>query len=92
MIDHPNNPVRRKQIARAILEALSMAGGYALENSILISYANDIVKPPLTFGEEGVTLKLLKDSGWIRQATDALDPGMKQWVLTDLGRNYLASL
>jgi hypothetical protein len=92
MIDRPVNPVRHRQTARAILEALQMAGGYALENSVLISYTNDVVKPPLTFAEEGVTLKLLSDHGFIRKVPDSLDAGLKQWVITELGRNHLASL
>ena len=86
------NPIRRKQIARAFLEALSMAGGYALEETMLFSYVNDLVKPPLDFTEKGMTKKLLMDAKYIREATDPLDPGMKQWVITELGRNYLASL
>lgn len=86
------NPMRRKQAARAFLEALAMAGGYALEESILWSYVNDLLKPPLSFGEKGVINKFLKDNGWIREATDSMDPGMKQFVITELGRNQLASL
>jgi hypothetical protein len=35
---------------------------------------------------------MLKDGQLIRKTEDALDPGMTMWVITDLGRNYLASL
>jgi hypothetical protein len=86
------NPLRQKQVAKALLEALNMAGGYALEESRMFSFLDDLVRPPLSFAERGVTTKLLKDGGYIRTATDPLDPGMKMWVITDLGRNYLASL
>jgi hypothetical protein len=86
------NPVRRKQIHRALLEALSMAGGYALEESMLFNYVDDLVKPPLSFAEKGCTTAFLKDQQWIRQVEDTMDPGMKQWVITELGRNQLASL
>ena len=93
MIDKPINPVRRKQASRAMLETLAMAGGYALEDSILLNMVDDLVKPPLSFSEKGVVKKLLLDQGLMKQATpDPLDPELKQWVLTELGRNYLASL
>jgi hypothetical protein len=93
MSNHPINPVRRKQASRAMLETLAMAGGYALEDSILLSMVDDLVKPPLSFGEKGMVKKLLIDQGFMKQAApDALDPEMKQWVITELGRNYLASL
>jgi len=86
------NPLRRKQIVRAMLETLSMAGGYALEDSIFLSYVDDLIKPPLDFGEKGLFKKLCIDEGWMRAVEDSLDPGLKQYVLTELGRNYLASL
>ncbi len=92
MPKHPENPLRRKQAAKAVLEALHMAGGYALEESRLFSFVGDLLRPPLSFGEMGDTTFRLKDSGLIRTVEDPLDPGMKMWVITDLGRNYLASL
>ena len=87
-----NNPIRRKQVAKAVLEALSMAGGYALEVSRLWNFVNDLVKPEVQFTERGVILKMLLDGGFVRKTTDDLDPGMELLVITDLGRNYLASL
>lgn len=86
------NPQRRKQITRAVLEALSMAGGYALEESTLFSFVDDLVKPPLQYTEKGLATKFLKDGGFIREVADSMDPGMKQWLITELGRNQLASL
>jgi hypothetical protein len=87
------NPFRRKQAAKAYLETLQMAGGYAVEESRLQSFVEDLTRPPLTFAEHGVAKKFLMDAGYMRLApADALDPGLKQWVITELGRNYLASL
>ena len=87
-----NNPLRRKQIAKAYLEALQMAGGYALEDSRLMGFVNDLIKPQPNLGEHGTVKEMLKNNHYIRRTEDALDPGMTMWVITDLGRNYLASL
>lgn len=86
------NPVRRKQVRRTVLETLKMSGNYALEESTMWKFVNDLIKPPLTFGEWGVTLQALKEGGFIREAEDTLDPGMKQWLITELGKNLLTSL
>lgn len=86
------NPARRIQISRAALEALSMAGSYALEESRLFRFIDDLVKPPLQYTEQGITTKFLKDRGWIREVENSMDPGLKQWVITEAGRNQLASL
>lgn len=86
------NPLRRKQIAKAYLEALGMAGGYALEDSRLMAFVNDLVRPEPKCSEHGVVKNFLRTQGYIRKTEDALDPGMVMWVSTELGRNYLASL
>ena len=86
------NPVRVRQIRRHVLEALSMSGNYALEESILFGHVDDLVKPPLSFGERGVTMEFLQKGNFIRNVPDSLDPSLKQWVITELGKNLLASL
>ena len=86
------NPLRRKHAAKAYLESLEMAGGYALEDSRLMSFVNDLIRPPLSFAEHGVVKKMLLDKKFMAAAPDALDEEMKMWVITELGRNYLASL
>lgn len=86
------NPIRRKQVAKAVLEALSMAGGFALEVSRMWNFVDDLVKPPTDLGERGVILTMLKDQQFIRKVEDKMDPGLEQWVATELGRSYLASL
>lgn len=86
------NPLRRKQAAKCYLESLQMAGGYALEDSRLMSFVDDLIRPPLSFAEHGVVKQMLRDNKFIKAVEDTLDPGLKQWVITDLGRNYLASL
>lgn len=86
------NPLRRKHIAKAYLEALQMAGGYALEDGRLMSFVDDLVKPCPTGGEHGVVKAMLRDGHYMRRTEDAMDKEMVLWVITDLGRNYLASL
>lgn len=86
------NPARRKQARRVILETLAMAGNYALEESALLGFVNDRIKPPLNYAEQGVALAGLRDGKYIRKAEDTLDPEMKQWVITELGRNLLTSI
>jgi hypothetical protein len=86
------NPVRRRQASRTMLETLAMAGAYALEESVMLGFVNDLIKPPLNFAEQGVVLCSLRDSQYIRQVPDSLDKNLKQWVITELGRNFLASL
>lgn len=86
------NPVRHKQARRAMLEALARAGNYALPEEALLQYVNDLVKPPLNYAEQGVDLAFLRDGGYIRKTEDSLDPEWTEWVITELGRNLLASL
>lgn len=87
-----NNPARRKQVRRTILETLKMAKGYALEESTLLKYVNDLIKPPISIGEWTLTLQDLKSGEYIREAEDTLDPEMKQWLITEFGKNLLTSL
>jgi hypothetical protein len=95
MSTHPTmtgNPARVKQIRRAALEALKFAGGYALAEETLMEHVSDLVRPPLTYGEWGVTTAFLKDNGHIVPIESEIDPGMKQWAITDRGRTLLATL
>ena len=87
-----NNPVRTQQIRKATLSALAMSGNYALPIDTLWGFVGDLVKPPLQFTEKGVTEKWLTDGDYIRFIPNTLDPGLKQCVITELGKNLLASL
>lgn len=84
--------MRRKHIRRCFLQTLKTAGDYALEESTLWQHVDDLVKPPTNFGERGIMLKFFKDGDYIRKAADTLDPEMIQWVITERGKNLLASL
>jgi hypothetical protein len=86
------NPARTKLAKKATLEALAMAGNYALPEESLWSYVNSMLKPPAKAEEGAAILEDLKKQEWIRAVEDTLDPEMKQWVITELGKNVLASL
>lgn len=87
-----NNPVRIRQIRRALLNALAMGGGYAIPEELLWGYVDDLVRPPLSFAEKGVTTAFLKDNGYIVKVDSEIDPGIKQWAVTEKGKTLLASM
>ena len=87
----PKNPVRRKQVLRTLLEVLAMAAPYALEEEAMFRMVNDLLRPPLQFGERGPTLTQLRTQKFIVQVEDSLDPELRQFALTDLGKTFLAT-
>lgn len=89
---YPLNPVRRKQVLRTLLDVLKMAYPYALEEQAMFKMVNDILRPPLHFGERGPTLTQLREQKFIVQVEDSLDPELRQFALTDLGKTFLTTL
>jgi len=87
-----SNPARRKQVRRTVLECLKHASPYALANEVLQEHCNDLIRPPINYGEWGMTEKFLKDGGFIVPIQSDIDPEMKQWAITDLGKTFLKSL
>lgn len=87
-----SNPARRKQVRRVVLEALRHASPYALTREVLESHVNDLIRPPLTFGEWGITEEFLAKGKFIVAIHSDIDPDMKQWAITDLGKTLLATL
>ena len=86
------NPARRKQVRRVVLEALRHASPYALTREVLESHVNDLIRPPLSFGEWGVTEQFLEAGKFIAAIRSDIDPDMKLWAITDLGKTLLATL
>lgn len=86
------NPARRKQVLRTILEVLKMAAPYAVEEQSMFRMVDDLLRPPLHFGERGPTLTQLRSQKFIVQVEDSLDPELRQFALTDLGKTFLATL
>lgn len=85
------HPFRSKQVRRAILETLSMAGDYALHTTVLVQHVDDLLRPPLQGSEFLDELRLLLTSEHIALVPEPLDPCLKQYVLTARGRSLLAS-
>lgn len=86
------NPQRTKQIRRAALEALKPAHPYALPEATMLSFVDDLVKPPLSAAERAETLAWLADGKFAARTAGALDPDAPEWVITELGKTLLASL
>jgi hypothetical protein len=93
--NHPQmtgNPARVKQVRRIVLECLKMAAPYALPVETLQEHCSDLLRPPMTFGEWGVTEAFLSKNAFIVSIQSAIDPDLKQWAITDLGKTLLATL
>lgn len=86
------NPARTKQIRRTALSALDMAAPYALPEETLWSHVSDLVRPPLSDVERKETAEFLTAKDFIRAVRDDMDPELKQWVITEVGKSLLASL
>lgn len=86
------NPHRRKQVLRAVLETLRFASPYALEAEALWKNVNDLLSPPLQFGERGLVMGQLKTAKMVTEVEDSLDKELRQYAITELGRTYLQTL
>lgn len=87
-----NNPVRRKQVLRTVLTTLKFASPYALPAEAMWENVNDLLSPPLRWGERGPVITLLKNQKFVVQVEDSLDQEIIQYALTELGRTYLQTL
>lgn len=87
-----SNPLRIRQIRRAFLQALTYSGGYAVPEEILWSHVDDLIQPPLSYTEKGVTTAFFKAQGDIVNVQSDIDPGLKQWAITAKGKTTLATL
>jgi hypothetical protein len=87
-----NNPVRRKQVLRTVLTTLKFASPYALPAEAMWENVNDLLSPPLRWGERGPVITQLKNQKLVTQVEDSLDKELIQYALTELGRTYLQTL
>lgn len=86
------NPVRLRQIRRALLSALAMGEGYAIPEELLWGFVDDLVRPPLSYTEKGVTTAFLQENKYIVKVASEIDPGIVQWAVTEKGKTLLASM
>lgn len=87
-----SNPARVKQVRRTVLEVLKMASPYALVRETLQEHCSDLIRPPINFGEWGVTEAFLTKGNFIVSIKSDIDPDMVQFAITDLGKTLLATL
>lgn len=86
------NPYRTKAIRRAVLEALKLAGTYALPEETLRGHVGDMERPPCTDKEWSEAVDWLDTNQYIAKVPSDLDPQLVQWVITERGRAILATL
>ncbi|MEO5713001.1 MAG: hypothetical protein ABIT37_05895 [Luteolibacter sp.] len=84
-----SSPLRTKQIRRAILETLQMAGGYALESEVLQRHVDDLLRPPLQPNEWNTQINWLGQNEHVRRVTEDMDPTLIQWTITTRGKTLL---
>jgi len=87
-----SNPARRKQVRRIVLECLKMASPYALPLETLQEHCSDLLRPPLNFAEWGMTEAFLVKGNFIASIVSDIDPDLKQFAITDLGKTILSTL
>ena len=87
-----SNPFRTKQIRRSLLQALSYARGYPLEDSALRTHVSDLQRPPLSDKEWEITVAWMLDDGQAVFVENEADAAMRQYAITERGRTLLATL
>lgn len=79
------NPFRLKNARVAVLEALELAGSYPLEESVLLSHCNNMVKPPMAADEWKDLIDSCEKSQLIVAVPSALDEKLRQFTVTERG-------
>lgn len=89
------NPMRKKEIARTILETLNHARGYAVPEASLRPQVDGLLRPPVTdeeWAQATYTLENPLGSWAITRVPSELDDSLIQWAITERGRVLLATL
>ena len=84
--------MRNKLIRQTVLEALSMAHGYALPDETLRRHVDALMRPPLSVDEWGQTTGWLETNNHITRVASDFDDTLVQWSITERGRTLLATL
>lgn len=84
--------MRTKQVRRAILDALKLANGYALEVEALRQHVGDLLRPPVSDEEWALHIDWLETQCHIVRIPSAIDDQLIQFSITERGRVLLQSL
>jgi hypothetical protein len=84
--------VRNILVRQSILEALSMAHGYALPDETLRRHVSALVRPPVAEEEWEGTMAWLEKQGHATRIPSDMDETLVQWSITERGRTLLATL
>jgi hypothetical protein len=86
------NYFRKNDIARAILQTLQHAHGYAVPEPSLRPQVNGLIRPPADDAEWTAATDMLAARESIVAIPAEIDPDLKQWAITERGRVLLATL
>jgi hypothetical protein len=86
------NQFRKSDIARAILQTLMHARGYALPELTLRQQVDGLIRPPAQDDEWTAATDMLAAREAMVRVPAELDPELVQWSITERGRVLLATL
>jgi hypothetical protein len=86
------NQFRKSDIARAILQTLKHAQGYAVPEPSLRPQVDGMLRPPAKDDEWSAAIDMLAAREAVAAIPSELDPELKQWAITERGRVLLATL
>jgi hypothetical protein len=86
------NQFRKTDIARAILQTLKHAQGYAVPEATLRPQVAGLLRPPPEDAEWTAVTDMLGAREAIIEIPAELDPELIQWAITERGRVLLATL
>ena len=86
------NQFRKIDIARAILQTLKHAQGYALPEETLRTQVAGLLRPPAKDEEWTAAMDMLAGRESITRIESELDPELRQFAITERGRVLLQTL
>lgn len=86
------NQFRKTDIARAILQTLKHAQGYAVPEATLRPQVDGLLRPPASDAEWTAVTDMLGAREAIVEIPAELDPELVQWSITERGRVLHANL
>lgn len=86
------DPIRKKLVRQTVLEALSMAHGFALPETTLRNHVSALLRPYVTHEEWEATTVWLEVNGYMARIPCDFDNELVQWSITERGRTLLKTL